>query len=142
MSNSILALFGVASAAVTIGGFIPYVISIVKHTTKPERASWWIWSFLMTVTLIVQIEQGSTWSLFLTATYLVANVIIAGLSVKYGYGKLELKDKLSIAAALLGVLLWHFADSPTGALLVFISIDLIGNILTYQKTWKSPKSEN
>ncbi len=140
--RNIDAILGIASAIFTIGGYIPYIYSILRRKTKPERASWWIWSILMAVTVVVQVEQGVTWPLLLTVAYLIGNISVALLSVKYGYGKFGTKDKASLIFAILGVAIWIFTKNPTLALLMIISIDLLGNLLTLQKSWKVPKSES
>ncbi len=142
MSINILAVFGVCSAIVNTLGYIFYVRGVIARKTKPERSSWWIWSLLMIVAFAAQVSAGSTWSLFLTGTYLTGNLINALLSLKYGYGHFKKYDFLALLITGVGIWLWAITGSALIALIIIILIDLVGNWLTLLKSWRSPYTEN
>lgn len=120
---------------------MPYIVDIFRNRTKPERATWWIWSSLSSVAFLAQLSSGATWSLGMTVGQIISVFIVAFLSVKYGYGSFRKKDFISLIIAGLGVILWSLTDEPLIALVVVILIDTLALILTMVKTWKSPESE-
>ncbi|MDB5183577.1 MAG: hypothetical protein JWO07_258 [Candidatus Saccharibacteria bacterium] len=139
---NLFAWVGVASAVINAIAFIPYVRSVLKGKTKPERSSWWIWAGLMIIAVTAQIAVGATWSVLFTIVFLIGDTAIGLLSLKYGYGKFSSKDAASIALAIGGVYLWYLTGSPLIALIVTIGVDFLGNVLTIMKSWRSPYSEN
>jgi hypothetical protein len=139
---STLAILGVSSAILNGIGFVPYVRAILRGKTKPERASWWIWTVIVLVALAAQAAAGATWSLFLAGGLFVGDVVVALLSLRYGYGRFKGRDFLSLAVAVFGVWLWKVTNNPLAALVVIIAVDFLGNWLTLIKSWRAPYSEN
>jgi hypothetical protein len=137
-----LALFGIAAATLNIIGIVPYVRGILRGKTKPERSAWWIWAWLMIVAFLAQAAAGATWSLLLTFSYLVCNIIVAWLSVKHGYGKFRLRDYLAISFAVVGIAVWKETGRPILALIIIIILDFVPNVLTMEKSWRAPYTEN
>ena len=133
---------GVSSALFTCIGFLYYIRNIHTGKTKPERASWWIWTILMVVAFAAQVAAGATWSLLLTGALLLGNVIIALLSLKHGYGRFKSRDYAALLLTFAGLYLWNITGNPIAALLVIICIDFMGNWLTILKSWRAPYSEN
>ena len=142
MSGKTLVLLGIGSAIFNVVGIVPYVRSILRGKTKPERSAWWIWTWLMVVAFLAQAAAGATWSLLLTFSYLVCNIIVAWLSIKHGYGKFRVRDYLAVTFAVFGVGIWKETGRPILALLIVIIIDLVGNLLTMEKSWRAPYTEN
>lgn len=141
MNETLLAVLGVASGIFNVIGLIPYIRDILRHKTKPERATWWIWLTLNVIAFFAQLAAGATWSLFMTGAQLMAVLITAILSVKYGYGVFKKKDLLSLLIAMFGILLWKFTRDPLMALIIVIAVDALGFWLTLAKTWAAPHTE-
>jgi hypothetical protein len=141
MNENLLAVFGVWSAVVNTIGLFPYVRDILKHKTKPERATWWIWLLLNVIALFAQLAAGATWSTLMTVATILSVGLIAVLSVKYGYGTFAKKDFVALIIASMGALISFFIKSPLLALLVVISVDFMGYWLTFTKSWKAPHTE-
>lgn len=137
-----MAYLGIGSALLNVVSLVIYVRSILRGKTKPERASWWIWLCLMVVSLAAQKASGATWSLLLTASYLLVNATVATLSLRYGYGRFSKRDVVSVFLMVFGVVLWAVTGSPLAALILVVVAGLVGNWLTWIKTWRAPYSEN
>jgi hypothetical protein len=135
-------IFGLLSGIFALLSFLPYIRSIKKGKTKPERSAWWIWSFLMIVALLLQKSQGAKWSLLLTVSLLLGNLAVAILSLKKGYGRFKLYDAVALLVAVGCVILWRITNNSLLALALIISVDCLGNILVINKSWKAPYSEN
>jgi hypothetical protein len=142
MSMTTLAVLGISSAILNCIGFIPYVRAIRHGKTKPERASWWIWTVLILVALAAQAAAGATWSLFLTGGLFAGDVVVALLSLRYGYGRFKPVDAVSLGVAAVGIGLWKLTNNPLAALVVIVGVDFLGNWLTLMKSWRAPYTEN
>lgn len=136
-----LQLFGYISAILSIIMIIPYVVDILKKTTKPERASWLIWTVLGFIAFFSQLAKGATDSLWLTAGQTIAVLIVFILAIKRGVGGLTKHDIKALIVAGIGLLLWFLTNEALYALLIVIAIDFIGVFLTTIKAYKDPKSE-
>ena len=60
------ATFGVLAGLLQLAASAPYIRDIVRGSTKPQRATWTIWTTLSFVVLASQWASGATWSLALT----------------------------------------------------------------------------
>ena len=124
-----------------IASYATYIRDIFLGKTKPERASWLIWSVLGTIALASQYALGSRASLVLVLTQTIGVTVIFILSLWRGAGLPGNKDIIAIFFACLGLVLWHYTHQPVLALLVVIAIDAIGGALTATKAYKDPSSE-
>jgi hypothetical protein len=120
---------------------LPYIRDILLRTTKPERASWLIWTVLGFIAFFSQLAKGASHSLWLTGGQTVAVLVVLGLSLRYGVGGLSRRDILALAVASLGLALWYLTSEPLWALGLVIFVDSIGTLLTALKAYKDPSSE-
>jgi hypothetical protein len=139
--TTLLATFGILSAVVNTIGMVPYVKDTLKHKTKPERATWWVWLAIDIIAFAAQVGAGSTWSLLMTGAGIVSIGLIAFLSLSYGYGRLQYRDIISLVGAAGGIILWKLTKDPLFALVIIIIVDLLAVWLTVAKTWKAQHTE-
>lgn len=137
----ILQIVGIVSGVLAIVQFGPYVRDILRGTTKPERASWLIWTLLGMVIFATQLFKGGHASLWMPAMQVVGNTVVFGLSIKFGVGGLNRRDVFALIAAAFGLALWFTTSHAEVALVVAIAVDAIGAALTMLKTWRDPDSE-
>jgi hypothetical protein len=133
--------FGIASGIITGLSSVPYIRDILRHKTKPERASWFIWSILGAIAFFSQMAEGATDSLWLTGIDSLGVLITFLLAIKYGVGGFNRRDILALIVAGIGLLLWFFTHQAAVALFIIICIDLSGTILTVAKSYTDPESE-
>lgn len=138
---NMLQIFGYISAALSIIMIIPYVRDIFTKNTKPERASWLIWTVLTSIAFFSQLAKGATDSLWLTGGQTLAVLIVFILSLKYGVGGLTQRDMTALIGAAIGLVIWYFTKEPAYALLISILIDSIGTLLTVIKSYQEPETE-
>ncbi len=136
-----LQTFGYISAILSLIMIIPYVKDIFYGTTKPERASWFIWTVLTSIAFFSQLSKGATDSLWLSAGQTFAVLIVFLLSIKYGVGGLTKRDLRALVASGIGLVIWYFTNEALWALLVTVAIDGIGTYLTVLKAYKEPETE-
>lgn len=113
----------------------------MKGKTKPERASWFIWSILLLIAFFAQLAEGGTWSLMLTFADLTTVLVIVVLSYRYGVGGGTKLDIFSLVGAGVGLILWYLTDQPLFAILITILIDFFAGLPTLVKAYIDPLSE-
>lgn len=134
-------IIGLVSGLLAIAAILPYIRDIIKKTTRPERASWFIWTVLGGIAFFSQLAKGATNSLWMTAVSTLCVLTVFLLSLKHGEGGLVKRDMVALAVALSGLVLWYFTKDATIALLIVIGVDLSGSVLTIIKAYEDPESE-
>jgi hypothetical protein len=132
---------GVAvSGVLCMIGFLPYIVAIVRGSTKPAKATWIIWASLDTITLCGMFAKEAVNGQILGAV--VGAWTIAALSVKFGASGWTKLDKLCLAGAVLGVLLWQVFDNPLLGIVTSLSVVFLGSIPTFVSVWRDPSRED
>jgi len=136
-----LQILGITSGLLAIVAVVPYIRDIIKKTTRPERASWLIWTVLGGIAFFSQLAKGATNSLWMTALSTLCVLTVFLLSLRHGEGGLVKRDIIALLIAFLGIVLWYFTKDATIALLIVIGVDLSGSVLTIIKSYRDPESE-
>lgn len=134
-------VFAIVSVLFIIAAEPPYIIDTLRGKTKPERATWFIFSVLATIGFVSQLLIEPNWALVFLGLDLAANLLTLVLSLKHGVGGWTLLDRYALAVATGGVVFALLAREPVIALLGIIVADLSGMFLTFWKTLKEPGSE-
>jgi len=134
---------GVIAGVITILEFIPYIYSILKGHTKPERATWFIWSVVTVIEFSSYYfsSEGGT-AIWVSLSYMISASVIAALSVKYGVGGWNLLDRFIIIACGGVLLVWYFSGSAIITLGAVLLIDLLAALPTIRKTYYHPETED
>jgi hypothetical protein len=69
-------IFGVASGLVLLLGNIPYILSIRRGDTRPNRVTWAIWTVISLILLGSSYASGVTNTLWLLSALVVSESII------------------------------------------------------------------
>lgn len=133
---------GLLAGIIILLEFVPYIHSILKGRTKPERATWFIWNIITTLGLFSYYSVGGHDASWVIVAYVIATAVIAILSIKYGVGGWNKFDKLCIAACGLCLLIWMVSGSAVTALAMTIAIDAIAALPTVRKTYYHPEQED
>lgn len=141
MNFSILEVLGILGGILATIGIIPYIHDILRGTTKPERATWLIWTVLGSIAFFSQMAKGATNSLWMTGLETLGQAVVLILAFKFGRGSLQKKDTIALLIAALGLILWYFTKEASIALFIVIGIDFTGSVLTIQKSYEKPQTE-
>ena len=139
-TESIQMFVGVLSGLVGLAASIPYIPSILRGETRPNRATWFIWTVLGLVTALSYKGVGAGPTVWMAWVFFVNPLITFVLSFKYGVGGWSKLDRFCLAGVLLAAAVWFF--SPGWALAMSIAVDLCGLIPTLYKSWHKPEEEN
>lgn len=133
---------GQAAGVVSLLGFVPYLISVVRGRTRPSMASWWIWTLVGCLIVVSYYAAGARTSIWTPVSYVIGPLLIALVSLRYGSGGWSRFDRLCVLGAGLSLLLWVLSGTPLTTLIFNILIDLLGALPTVRKTWQEPDSED
>ena len=133
---------GIIAGIVSILASVPYTISIFKGITKPNRASWFIWTVVGILLFLSYKATGAHNTIWVPLVYAILPAFTAILSIKYGIGGFSRIDIFCLIGAMLGILIWLISGTPILALISFIVIDSFGTVPTIKKAYYHPEQEN
>lgn len=110
--------------------------------TRPSRSTFWIWAVVQAVMTASYIGTGAVWSAGVGVAYTVTILVIAVLSLRYGYAHWSRLDTWCAVGAAVTIALWVSTGEPMVGLLAGIATDAIGAIPTIRKVWAEPTSES
>src|SRR5579863_7747282 len=94
---------GLTAGVVDAISFYPYIRSILKGETKPNRASFAIWAAVGTVIVLSYFSAGARTTIWLPLTYALLGYIVFILSFKYGVGGFNLLDLVCLGVSFIGI---------------------------------------
>ena len=130
------------AGSVLLLGNIPYIRSIRRGDTRPNRVTWGIWTTIGFILLGSSYSLGATNTLWLIMAQVVSQLVITCYAFKYSRGKWQRLDRICIAGAGLSLFLWWRSGSPLVALVMNIAMDMLGAVPTITKIYDDPNSED
>jgi hypothetical protein len=135
-------VLSIVAAILGVISFFPYFSSIFRGETKPQRATYGIWSFIGIVEVGSYVASGARATVLLPLVYLIGEIAIFVLSFKRGMGGTNKLDFICLAGALMGIIGWVVTNNPHVALYLSIFASLCGFIPTVKKTYFLPRTES
>lgn len=133
---------GIIAGVLALTGYIPYIYSILAGKTKPNRATWFIWTIIGGLLAFSYIAEGDQHSIWLPLGYFFGPLLTAILSIRYGYAEWTRLDTICIVAAAISLVPWILSDSAYWTLIINVIIDSTGAIPTLVKTFREPETED
>ena len=134
--------WGMVAGIIALAAFVPYVITTLYGSTKPNRATWFIWAiagFMLAVSYYSSVADHTFW---VPISYFLGPLVIALFSLRYGEGGWDRFDRTCLVVTSASALLWWVFSSPFVALLINLGIEMTGTLPTFRKTYREPASEN
>ena len=129
-----------ASGILFFFAFLPYVWAIVHHQTVPSPVSWAIWACVDTLVLVAMRKEKAKIG---QITGAVAGAwIITALAIVFGKPTMGSIEWVSIAGALLGIILWQKTGNAILAVVCSQMATFIGAIPTFSNGYNHPQLEN
>lgn len=135
-------LIGRVAGVLAAVAFLPYIVSILRGRTTPNRATWAIWSMAGIILASSYYASGARSTVWVAISYAIFYVIVFLLSLKYGVGGYAKLDIICLTGAIVGLLAWIAGRDPVTALYIMAVINLLGTVPTIRKVYRSPESEN
>lgn len=136
-------LLPAAAAFLALIAYVPYVRDTLSGRTRPNRASWWIYTIVGTVGTASSLKAGTPWPVLITpAIYAVASLLVALLAIRRGEGGWTILDRCCLSTAALSILVWYQTGDPVLAVVMNSAADVAGSVPTMRKAWVAPLQEN
>jgi nitrogen fixation-related uncharacterized protein len=133
---------GAIAGIFALAGFIPYWRAILQGKTHPNRATWWIWSFVGVVIAFSYRAAGANSTMWVPITYVIGPLVTSLLGIKFGEGGWTKLDRICLVGVGIGAILWGLNRSPHLTLGINIGIDFLGALPTIHKSFCHPDSED
>lgn len=141
--HTIQGFVGLGAGILSLAAFVPYVISTIrKPTTRPNRATWWIWTLVGVLIAYGNYAEGVRSGIWLPISYIIGPTVLAIVSLRHGEGGWTRLDRFCLLGALLSIVFWTLTRDSLGALLVNILIDALGALPTIKKSYRNPEAED
>lgn len=138
MINALLLI----GALIAVAGSVPYILATYKGAVRPQLVSWFVWGLLagvMTISTYVADARAST--LLSLASFLSCAAVVA-LGWRQGRVTLTKIDIVCLVGAFIGILALIIWRSPSAALIISVSVDVIAFAPTLIHGWKAPREES
>ncbi len=127
---------------ITIGSFMPYLLSILRGQTKPHVFSWIIWSITTFVVFLAQLSDkggAGAWPIGVSG---IITIIVAWLAYRNkGDISITRSDWLFLISALSALPFWYLTADPFWAVLILTTVDMLGFGPTLRKAYLFPHDE-
>lgn len=134
-------LLNASIAVLTIGAATPYVIETARGRTKPRVVTWFTWGLVDGIGFAAAFADGQYAAFIL----LLCSSLMCGLTVavgfKHGDRRFTVIDVACQIGAFIGIAIWLITESPAGAVIVLVVVNLVGSIPTLIHSWVSPYEE-
>lgn len=135
-------MIGQIAGVMAIAQVIPYLVSIFRGHTKPERTTYFIWLILEGVTVSSYISTGARTTIWTGIAYTFTALIIFMLSIKYGMGGFSMFDIVCFLLAMAGIGLWLSTRDAFLTLYFGTFVSFIAYLPTIKKAYFLPETEN
>ncbi|HEY0010577.1 MAG TPA: hypothetical protein VGB97_01525 [Candidatus Paceibacterota bacterium] len=136
-------ILGIIAGVIALAAYVVYVISILRGESKPNRATWWIWTLMGLILALSYFFSGASNTIWVPVVEFVGPLSIALLTLKYGEGGLGSKtDMICLFGAGVSILLWAVFRDPVVALVTNLCVDAFALFPTIKKSYLRPEGEN
>lgn len=132
---------GIVSFVIGVAVTFPYMRDIVMGRAVPARSTRILFLVLLVTILIVQSRDFTSWILAFTVSQVVTQLLLFGLSMKYGVGGFSLLDIAMYVLFIISVSVYVLTDNTLIGLILLCITDFVAFVPTIVKTWNSPESE-
>lgn len=119
-----------------------YIVSILRHQSRPHLFTWAVWTLLSGIGFLAQLHDKAgpgAWALGITV---LCTLAITLLSLKYGDHEFTRGDKIALGASLIAIVPWLLTSDPLGSVILISLIDIVAFYPTIRKSWLRPNEEH
>ena len=135
-------VFSAIAIALTFIAFIPYIRSIHLGKTKPHAFSWIIWASVTFIIFLAQLSDhagAGAWPIGVSG---LITLYVAFLAyTKKSDRMISNIDWLFFILAMASLPLWYFTSNPLWSVVILTTVDLLGFVPTFRKSYNHPYEE-
>lgn len=135
-------ILGVVSGILLISGYVPYIYEVIRKTTVPNRASWFIWSLSTIILFFGAKETGTHDAIWVPLADALGCTLIFLFALPWGTGGWSKTDRVSLLICLGSLILWWYTGNALIALVANLVVYVSGYVPTIRKAWLMPGKES
>ena len=135
-------LYGQIATFITAIAYLPYIFSIFKIKTKPDRTTWSVLFLIGIITFLAYRGVGADATLGVALLNVIGPFTIFILSLKFGEGWNNKNDFKYLILSLIALILWQIYESPLVGLIFNLIADFIAFMPTIKKSFSRPWTED
>lgn len=132
----------ILAVALAVGGYIPYIVAVLRRMTRPNRASWWIFAVSAGAGAASSWAAGARETVGVPVTYAICCCVVGILAIRRGEGGWSRLDRTSLAVAAGSLAVWWATGQPMLAIIMNCLVDAAGTVPTVVKAWRDPERED
>lgn len=132
---------GWLSVVLALANPVLYLFSIFSQRAKPHLFSWIVWSLLVSISCVAQVDGGGGLGAYTGFALALSNILIACLAVFFGEWSITRADWIFFLAALCAIPLWILSGTSVWSVVLVCVIDTLGYFPTVRKAWYLPFEE-
>jgi hypothetical protein len=133
---------GAIAGALSLCGFIPYLLAIWQQKTRPNQATWLIWLVVGMMIAASYRAAGAESTMWVSISYVLGPLITSIFALKFGERYWTKLDWICLLGVGIGLILWGVYRSPLLTLGINVGIDFLGAVPTIRKSVRDPYSED
>lgn len=134
-------IFTIISTIIGVAAFWSYLRDIFSLKTKPHVYTWLIWTITQGTAVVGILYGGGGWGAFSLTVGTLFVMIVFLFSLKYGTKNITKSDTVILIAALSAIAVWWQLDKPIISVIMVSTIDVIGYVPSFRKSFREPWSE-
>lgn len=134
-------LYGQIATFVIAIAYLPYIISILRNKTEPDKTTWLVFSLMGIITFIAYKDVGAHATLGIALANVIGPFVIFLLSLKFSDWK-DKNDLKYLILSLIAIALWRIYNSPLIGLMFNLFADFIAFMPTMVKSFLVPRTED
>ena len=134
-------IIGMITVILGIVGYIPYLRDVLRGKTKPHVYTWFVWGLITLIICALQISDNAGPGAWVTLVAGSISFSIFALGMRQGDKDITKSDTLFFVAALFALGLWLFAEQPVVAMILLVTVGMLGFVPTIRKSWNKPHTE-
>ncbi len=131
----------IVSAVLTAVCVVPYLRDVHRGTTRPQRASWFVFAAVSVVASVSQLAAGGGAGAWLSAGSAVGFSAVFVVSIRHGVGGWSPVDRVVLVIAIAGVAASVVSNRALVAVVAVVAAEAVAIALTARKAAHDPASE-
>lgn len=135
-------IFSAIAIAITFIAFIPYILSIHQGKTRPHAFSWIIWASVTFIVFLATLtDKGGAGAWPIGVSGLITLYVAFLAYTKKSNRMISNIDWLFFILAMTSLPLWYFTSNPLWSVIILTTVDLLGFVPTFRKSYNQPYEE-
>ena len=135
-------ILGIIAGVLIFSSYSFYVLAIIRGTTKPNRATWFMLAVISTVIAASYYDVGAQNTWWVAVGAALGTSFVALLSVRYGSGGKTLFDRLCILVGIGSLIFYFLSTNPLVTLLLTLVMDGAAMLPTIRHAALAPHEED